>query len=195
MKVSPVTLEGKRAKLIPLEESHIEELYEAGMDNGIWTYYTFRKIGSLDEFRNFIFSPVAPAENSDYLGFTIINKETGKIAGSTCFLDISHKNSSMEIGRTWLSPVLWGTGFNEECKYLLLKHCFEDLKAVRVFFKTDETNIRSRKALEKIGAKFEGVWRKHMIREDGTFRTSAYYSIIDDEWGTVKKHLESILNL
>lgn len=195
MDIKPVTLDGKRAKLIPLEESQIEELYEAGRDNSIWTHFIFRKIGSAKEFRNFIESIVKRAEKSEILPFTMIDKSTGKIAGSSSFWDISHENRAIEIGCTWMSPYFWGTGFNEECKYLMLKHCFEVLKTVRVFFKTDELNLRSQKALEKIGAKYEGVLRKHMIRQDGSFRTSVYYSIIDDDWPRVKKHLEEILSL
>jgi RimJ/RimL family protein N-acetyltransferase len=193
MNVRSVTLEGKRAKLIPLEESQIEKLYEAGRDERVWVHYTFRKIDSFSEFRNFFLSSIESAKKGDRLAFTIINKETGKISGSTSFYDISHKDRAIEIGGTWFSPEMWGTKFNEECKYLLLKHCFEELKTIRVFFKTDETNLRSQKALEKIGAKFEGILRNHMIREDGTFRNSAYYSIIDSEWESVKTHLEIIL--
>ena len=89
---------------------------------------------------------------------------------------------------------LHGTGFNVECKYLLLRHCFETLGLIRVFFKTDSNNIRSQKAMEKIGAKYEGTLRNHMIREDGSLRHSAYYSIIKEEWLEVKKHLEKLLN-
>ncbi len=193
MDIKPVILEGKRAKLIPLEESHIEELYEAGKDNKIWTHYTFRKIGSIDEFRNFILSALKKSQNGEKLLFTIIDKGTNKKVGSSNYWEISSENDSVEIGGTWMAPYLWGTGFNEECKYLLLKNAFEDAKAVRVFFKTDETNLRSQKALVKIGAKYEGVLRKHMKREDGTYRTSVFYSITDDDWPEVKTHLEKML--
>ena len=99
---------------------------------------------------------------------------------------------SLEIGRTWLAKELHDTGFNAECKFLLLRYCFEELKLIRVFFKTDSNNLRSQKAMEKIGAKFEGILRNHMIREDGTFRHSAYYSIIEGEWEEIKQILNNL---
>jgi RimJ/RimL family protein N-acetyltransferase len=130
------------------------------------------------------------AESGKGFTFTIYDKQTGKAVGGTSFLDIQPLTRSLEIGRTWIAKHLQGTGFNAECKYLLLKYCFEELKLIRVFFKTDNNNIRSRKAMEKIGARFEGVLRNHMIRDDGTFRHSAYFSIIESEWEEVKQRLE-----
>lgn len=115
------------------------------------------------------------------------------VAGSTRLMDISRQHRGMEMGWTWLQPYLWGTGFNEECKFLLLNHAFEELKAVRIYLKTDENNLRSRKAIQKIGATFEGVLRNHMIRDDGSYRHSAVYSIIEEEWPTVKEKLKAII--
>jgi RimJ/RimL family protein N-acetyltransferase len=121
--------------------------------------------------------------------FTITDNRINMMVGGTSFLDIQPGTRSLEIGRTWIAKYLQGTGFNEECKLLLLKFCFEEMKTIRVFFKTDSNNIRSQKALEKIGAKYEGIHRNHMIRDDGTYRHSVYYSIIEDEWEDVKKLL------
>ena len=123
--------------------------------------------------------------------FTIIDNRIGRMIGGTSFLDIQTETRSLEIGRTWIAKYLQGTRFNEECKLLLLTFCFEEMKTIRVFFKTDSNNKRSQKALEKIGAKYEGILRNHMIREDGTFRHSAYYSIIESEWESVKKLLSA----
>lgn len=147
-------------------------------------------MGSFEKFEEFINHSIKEAKTGKEFTFTIFNKANGKAVGGTSFLDIQPLSRSLEIGRTWIAKDLQGTGFNGECKYLLLKYCFEELKLIRVFFKTDSNNIRSQKAMEKIGAKFEGILRNHMIREDGTFRHSAYFSIIAEEWVEVKKRLE-----
>lgn len=185
----PEVLEGERVKMIPLRIDHAEELWETAKDESIWTHYTFRKIESLEKFKEFLRASLAEAESGKGFTFTIIDKSTGKMKGGTSFLDIQPASRSLEIGRTWIAKELQGKGFNTECKYHLLKYCFEELGLIRVFFKTDSNNIRSQKAMEKIGAKFEGILRNHMIREDGTFRHSAYYSIIEGEWEVVKQIL------
>ncbi len=123
----------------------------------------------------------------------VVLSHNEQIIGSTRFLDISNTNKSLEIGWTWYSPAVWGTNTNTECKYLLLKHCFETMNLIRIQFKTDEQNIRSQKAIEKLGAVKEGILRNHMVRANGTYRNSVYYSIIDSEWRAVKTRLEDIL--
>ena len=185
----PEVLEGKRVKLIPLVMGHAEELWESACNEDLWTHYTFRQIGSIEKFNEFLQGSLAEAESGKGFTFTIIDKASGKMKGGTSFLDIQPASRSLEIGRTWLAKELHGIGLNAECKYLLLRYCFEELKLIRVFFKTDSNNIRSQKAMEKIGAKFEGILRNHMIREDGTFRHSAYYSIIEGEWEEVREIL------
>lgn len=187
-------LEGKRAKLVPLEISHAEELWESASDESLWEHYTFRRMESFENFRKFLYGSINSARAGSEFTFTIIDKENGKLAGGTSFLDIQPASRSLEIGRTWLAKYLQGSGINYDCKLHLLTYCFEELKLIRVFFKTDSNNKRSQKALEKIGAKFEGILRNHMIREDGTFRHSAYYSIIESDWNFVKSMLEKKLN-
>jgi N-acetyltransferase len=186
-------LEGNRSLLVPLEAKHIDELYVYGKDESLWTHYTFREMKTYERFRDFIMSSLDAMENANEFTFCIIDKQTNKPVGTTSFLDIQPTSGSLEIGRTWLAKHLHGSGFNAENKYLLLEHCFETMGLVRVFFKTDSNNIRSQKAMEKIGAKFEGILRNHMIREDGTLRHSAYYSIIKDEWEDVKEHLNKLI--
>ena len=105
------------------------------------------------------------------------------------------KHKKLEIGSTWLHPDYWATAINPECKLLLLTYCFEVLQAVRVQLKTDEKNMRSRKAIEKIGGQFEGILRNDMIRDNYTKRNSAYFSIIDDEWKDKKARLIELHNL
>lgn len=189
----PEVLEGNRVKLIPLVMDHAEELWESAKNEDLWQHYTFRRMENFDKFKDFLAGSLKEAETGKGFTFTIIDKATGKMRGGTSFLDIQPASRSLEIGRTWLAKELHGTGFNAECKFLLLRYCFEEMKLIRVFFKTDSNNIRSQKAMEKIGARFEGVLRNHMIRDDGTFRHSAYYSIIEGEWNGVKEKLSEQL--
>jgi len=189
----PEVLEGSSVKLIPLSMAHAEELWESARNEDLWEHYTFRKMESFEKFKKFLEGSLAEAESGKGFTFTIIDKATGKMRGGTSFLDIQPASRSLEIGRTWLAKDLHGTGFNAECKLLLLTYCFEELKLIRVFFKTDSNNLRSQKAMGKIGAKYEGTLRNHMIREDGTFRHSAYYSIIVSEWEEVKLKLSEQL--
>ncbi|MBE2227384.1 MAG: GNAT family N-acetyltransferase [Ignavibacteria bacterium] len=189
----PEVLERSSVKLIPLSMAHAEELWESARDEDLWEHYTFRKMESFEKFKKFLEGSLAEAESGKGFTFTIIDKDTGKMRGGTSFLDIQPASRSLEIGRTWLAKDLHGTGFNAECKLLLLTYCFEELKLIRVFFKTDSNNLRSQKAMGKIGAKYEGTLRNHMIREDGTFRHSAYYSIIVSEWEEVKLKLSEQL--
>ena len=189
----PEVLEGNRVKLIPLVMDHAEELWESAKNEDLWQHYTFRRMENFDKFKDFLAGSLKEAESGRGFTFTIIDKASGKMRGGTSFLDIQPASRSLEIGRTWLAKELHGTGFNAECKFLLLRYCFEEMKLIRVFFKTDSNNIRSQKAMEKIGAKFEGVLRNHMIRDDGTFRHSAYYSIIEGEWEEVKFKLSEQL--
>lgn len=185
----PEVLDGNRVKLIPLSMEHAEELWESAKNEDIWEHYTFRKMQSFEKFKDFLSGSLREADSGKGFTFTIIDKATGKMRGGTSFLDIQPASRSLEIGRTWLAKELHGTGFNTECKFLLLRYCFEELRLIRVFFKTDSNNQRSQKAMKKIGAKYEGILRNHMIREDGTFRHSAYFSIIESEWEEVKSIL------
>lgn len=133
------------------------------------------------------------SRNGDEFPLVIIHNETNQIIGSTRFLEISHVHKRLEIGWTWYTTPVWGKGINIECKHLLMKYCFETLGFNRVQFKTDHQNTRSQKAIEKIGGVKEGTLRNHMIRKDGTFRHSVFYSVIIDEWYSVKRHLEKML--
>jgi RimJ/RimL family protein N-acetyltransferase len=127
--------------------------------------------------------------------FVIYHKKENKLIGSTRYLDIQPFHKKLEIGWTWLHPNYWASAVNPECKLLQLTYAFENLKAVRVLLKTDENNIRSRKAIEKIGGQFEGVLRQDMIRDNGTLRSSAYYGLIDKEWEKTKENLQKQLNI
>src|SRR6185437_9931536 len=124
--------------------------------------------------------------------FVVIDKATNEVVGSTRFLKISQDFKNLEIGWTWYSPAYWGTGLNKECKFLLLQYCFEKLGTISVYFSTRDTNIRSQKAIESIGAKYEGTLRNRIISH-GVKKNVVVYSIIDDEWLEVKTKLSKSL--
>lgn len=125
--------------------------------------------------------------------FIVKNKLTGEVLGTTRIGDIDLENRNVEIGWTWLSPNVWKTKVNTECKFLLLRYCFEELKVIRVQFSISGQNLRSQRAVERIGATKEGTFRKHRIKADGTIHDNIFYSIIDSEWETVKKRLIYLL--
>ena len=120
----------------------------------------------------------------------MVERGGGKAIGSTRYLTLRPEHRGLEIGWTWNASSAWGTGANAEAKLLLLRHAFETLGCMRVEFKTDALNERSRAALEALPARFEGIFRKHMLVRDGALRDSAYYAITDDEWPAVRANLE-----
>ncbi|MCY7854554.1 GNAT family protein [Bacillus spizizenii] len=195
MNVTLHELTGKQIRVVPIDKSHIQGLYEAANDENIWTHLP-KTIITLHDMEAFVKEALQTKESGAEFPFVIIQRETDKIVGTTRFLYMSSASRSLEIGWTWFHPSVWGTSVNTECKYLLLQYCFEQLNTIRVQFKTDERNIRSQKAIERLGAVKEGILRNQMIRKDGTFRNSVLYSIIDSDWRpSVKQHLEQRLKL
>ncbi|MGY3717353.1 GNAT family N-acetyltransferase [Sutcliffiella cohnii] len=194
MEITPVVLTGDRVKIKPMEIHHVQELFEAGNNPSIWPYMSMN-VQSMEDMNNLVTGALQARGQGSEFPFVIIDKDSGKIVGSTRFLNISIPNRNLEIGWTWLSPTVWRTRINTECKYLLLKHCFETLGTIRVQIKTDSRNVRSQQAIERIGGVKEGVHRNHMIMHDGYFRDTVFYSIIDKEWLQVKSNLESMLEL
>ncbi|MBO0995617.1 GNAT family N-acetyltransferase [Bacillus sp. SD088] len=192
MEITPVVLIGDRVKIQPMEDHHVQALFEAGNNPDIWAYMPM-KIQSIEDIRFLVDGALQAREKGSEFPFVIFDKESGKIVGSTRLLNISIPNRNLEIGWTWLAPTVWRTRINTECKYLLLKHCFETLGAIRVQLKTDGRNMRSQQAIERLGAVKEGVLRNHVIMPDGYLRDSVFYSVIDREWALVKNKLESML--
>jgi RimJ/RimL family protein N-acetyltransferase len=190
--IQPVTLEGVHVTLIPLDESHVEGLFEAGRHDEIWAYMPVRP-ATVDDMGQIVTGALEARTKGTELPFTIVEGATGQIVGSTRFLDIDRANKNLEIGWTWLTPSVWRSPVNTECKLLLLRHCFETLGTIRVFLKTDLRNDRSQRAMERLGCVREGVFRKHRILPDGYIRDSVYYSIIAEEWPAVKARLEGFL--
>jgi RimJ/RimL family protein N-acetyltransferase len=181
----PVTLKGKHVRLEPMTEAHVPGLTAAGLDDSIWEHMLYGDVRSEDDVRNWVHDILARQD----LPFTVFHLASGRVAGATRYLNIVPEFRGLEIGGTWYGLEFQRTAVNTECKYLLLQYAFETLGCIRVQFKTDSRNVRSQRAIERIGAKHEGVLRNHMILPDGRFRDSVYYSIIDTEWPDVKKQL------
>ncbi len=184
----PVVLEGEKVRLVPLDTDHFDDLLQIGRQEKIWEHIS---INGADQniLVTHLRSALLKRATGEQYPFTVIDKVQNKIIGSTLFHNIFPQHHKLEIGWTWYDPAYWRTGYNRECKLLLLTYAFETLKAVRVQLVTDATNFRSRTAIEGIGATFEGELRKERIRANGAYRNTAMYSIIDDEWPKVKKTL------
>lgn len=187
-----VRLEGKTVCLVPLATEHTEALFEALKNPEVWEY-TWRKVDSLGDIEEIVSAAILNKEKGLHLPFLIKDKATGKTIGSTRIGDIDRVNKNVEIGWTWISPEYWGTMVNTECKFLLLQYCFEKMKVNRVQFSVNGQNFRSQKAVERIGAVKEGIFRKHRVKADGSIHDNIFYSIIDIEWYTVKQRLINLL--
>jgi len=188
MKIEPVILEGESVKLAPLESDYLEELWEAASDESLWLW-TANIIKSKEDLRGYIETALDEKARKVSLPFVTINKSANKIVGSTRFGNIDVKNRRVEIGWTWINPEWQRSFVNTEAKLLMLTHAFESWNCVRVELKTDALNAKSRNAILRLGAKEEGILRRHQITDAGRFRDTVYFSIIDSEWQTVKANL------
>ncbi|MGH2567063.1 MAG: GNAT family N-acetyltransferase [Bacteroidota bacterium] len=188
----PLTLEGAIVCLEPLSISHHQALCEVGLDPELWKV-TIARVRTSEEMRAYIETALKTQAEGSTLPFVIIERSLGRIIGSTRYLNIDRLNRKLEIGNTWVAKPWQRTTVNTEAKYLLLRHAFETLGCYRVEFKTDVLNEQSRNALLRIGAKEEGILRKHSVTQAGRVRDTVYYSILDTEWPGVKKRLEEKL--
>ncbi len=193
MNAEPVTLEGETVRLVPMTFEHLPALTEAGAFGELWQW-TATRADSPDEMAEYVTSAIRDSEAGIALPFVTIDKESGKVIGSTRFGNIDRENRKVEIGWTWITPRFQRTRVNSEAKYLMLLHAFETWNCVRVELKTDALNERSRNAMLRIGAKFEGILRQHMVTATGRLRDSAYYSILDSEWPEVSERLLGFLS-
>jgi len=188
-------LEGSLVVLEPLEPGHEQGLFQAAQDPGIWQYLPFDAGGTHSPaetraaFGSWFEAALAASEKGNEVAFATLDAGSGRPIGSTRYLALRPAHRGLEIGWTWLTPSAWGMGANVEAKLLMLEHAFGSLGCVRVEFKTDARNERSRGALAALPARFEGIFRKHMIVRGGRYRDSAYYSILDDEWPEVRENL------
>ena len=182
-------LEGGIVRLEPLAQHHEDGLYEVAGDERIWRWMTYNAVESRESFRLWLEDALTKSEAGSEAAFATLDARTGEPIGSSRYLALRPEHRGLEIGWTWLTPSRWKTGANVEAKLLMLEHAFETIGCLRVEFKTDALNERSRGAMEALPAQFEGVFRKHMLVRDGERRDSAYYSITDDEWPEVRENL------
>jgi len=188
--VTPITLTGKHVRIEPMTEAHIPALTEIGAGRDFWHFMLYGDMKTEADMRNWVRDILSRVND---VPFVAVHLESGRVAGATRYLNIMPRDRGLEIGGTWYGLDFQRTAVNTECKYLLLRHAFETLGAIRVQLKTDSRNVRSQKAIERIGGVKEGVLRNHMILPDGTIRHSVFYSILDSEWEGVKGRLEEYL--
>lgn len=191
-RLEPVSLEGRRVRLVPLEFAHVPALAEVALEPALWQWTLARPTDEAG-LRAWAEAAIAGRDAGTELPFVTLEAATGRPIGSSRYLNIVLDHRRLEIGWTWVAPPWQRTGANREAKLLMLSHAFDTLGCRRVEFKTDSRNEPSRTALLGIGAQFEGIFRNHMVMPDGRMRHSAYYSVIDDEWPAVKARLEASL--
>ena len=193
MDPKPVILSSERVRLEPISAHHAGDLYEVGKDEAIWRHLTTPPFVVPEDAENWVRMCVNRMADGSRVQFAVVLPDENKAIGSTGYLDIDRTNRTLEVGMTWYGVDYQRTFVNTECKYLLLKHAFEEQGARRVCIKTDTNNVRSRRAIERIGGVQEGILRNHRINRDGSNRDSVYYGIIDSEWPQVREKLERML--
>ena len=187
--VEPITLSGNHAALEPLAHAHHDELVDAVRDGELWKLW-YTAVPSPEGMRDEIARRLALHESGSMLPFAVRSLGSGRIAGMTTYMHIDAKNRRVEIGSTWYAKSAQRTPLNTECKLLLLTHAFESLACIAVEFRTGFFNFASRRAIERLGAKQDGILRSHQRYADGSLRDTVAFSIIAQEWPAVKRHLE-----
>jgi N-acetyltransferase len=190
--LEPVTLEGSFVRLEPMTMDHHAGLTAIGLDPDIWRL-TVANVRTPEEMRSYMQSALRLQTEGSSLPFVTIERSSGRIVGSTRFGNYDPLNRRIEIGWTWLAQAWQRTAANTEAKYLMLTYAFERLQCVRVELKTDVLNRPSRNAMMRIGAKEEGILRKHTLMWTGRYRDTVFYSVLDEEWPEVKARLETLL--
>jgi RimJ/RimL family protein N-acetyltransferase len=187
-----VTLEGRHVRLEPLTLDHLDALCEVGLDEELWLWIPVRA-HTREEMREYIQAALRSQDAKSALPFATVDRASGRVIGSTRYMNIDVPNRHVEIGSTWIARPWQRTALNTEAKFLMLRHAFETLGCLRVELKTDSLNETSRKAILRIGAKQEGIFRNHMICWNGRIRHTVWFSVIDSEWLEVKGRLEEKL--
>jgi RimJ/RimL family protein N-acetyltransferase len=190
--LEPVSLHGRHARLEPLSHDHCEGLIEAVKDGELWRlWYTF--VPRAEDMGKEIDRRLSLQAAGSMLPFTVFDAD-GRIAGMTTYMNVDAANRRVEIGSTWYAKRVQRSALNTQCKLLLLNHAFEKLDCIAVEFRTHFFNHQSRRGIERLGAKQDGILRNHTIAPNGTLRDTVVYSIIASEWPTVKAHLDYQLN-
>ena len=187
--LAPVTLAGRHATLMPLESAHLAEFADAVRDGALWKLW-YTSIPAPDGIAAEIERRQGLQARGTMLPFAVHSAVTGKVVGMTTYMNVDQVNRRVEIGSTWYARSVQRTPLNTECKLLLLGHAFEKLDCIAVEFRTSVFNLASRRAIERLGAKQDGVLRNHMRHADGTLRDTVVFSILAQEWPAVKSHLE-----
>ncbi|MET8350902.1 GNAT family protein [Micromonospora sp. NPDC005206] len=191
MNLRPVVLTGNVVRLEPLGYEHTDDLVAAAAFDEIWTYLDEPTPSSTQAVEALIRDALNEQERGSRIPFAIIDLGTNRAVGSSSYIDIRPQDRSVEIGWTWITPSHWGTGANTEAKFMLMRHAFEEHSAGRVAIKTDLRNERSERAIAKLGAVREGVWRNHRLLSTGRYRDSVFYSVIDSEWPQLRERLSA----
>jgi len=192
--VAPVTLEGRHVRLEPMTSARADTLAAAlgvaATDGSLWESKV-TVIPRPEEARAYVDQALAELARGVSMPFVTIDRASGKVVGSTRYMNIEAPHRRLEIGTTWIGKSFQRTAINTEAKYLMLRHAFETLRCIAVDLRTHEKNVQSRAAIERLGAKLDGILRNHRILPDGSLRNTATYSIIDAEWPAVKARLEA----
>jgi len=196
--IENIILENSRVRIEPLSQIHFNELLPIAINHPNLLQYSPSPFGSSDLLEENIIKAIKSRTDKQRYPFAIFDKLNNRLVGSTSFGNISMKDKRLEIGWTWIDENSQGTGLNKYCKHLMLCYAFENLNMERIEFKTDNRNIQSKKAIEKIGGTFEGILRSHTLMLDGHRRDTAYYSILKNEWSTINetifKELKTVHN-
>ncbi|WP_424962987.1 GNAT family N-acetyltransferase [Ekhidna sp.] len=179
-------LSDKRITLLPLTADHIQAMRRLSADPGIWTWYT-EDLTHPDALEKWMTKRLAESNLGDKMSYAVQLNETGEIVGSSSFGHIDWVEKGIEIGWTWLGKKFIGSGINKHMKYLMLSHAFSKMEIERLELRTDELNVRSRRAMEKIGAKYDGTLRSHRTTQGGKRRNTVIYSILKSEWPDIRK--------
>ncbi len=192
--VTPVTLQGSIVRLEPIRPEHVELFWQAAKDalDDIFQWIPYR-MKTIEDFEQLVEKALGEQERAESVVFATVESKSGRVIGSTRFMNIDRANRRVEIGSTWIAPAWQRSAVNTEAKYLMLRHAFEVWQCMRVELKTDALNQKSRNAILRIGAKEEGTLRKHLITWTGRVRDSVYFSILDTEWPKVRAGLEAKL--
>jgi RimJ/RimL family protein N-acetyltransferase len=190
--LAPVSLRGAYARLEPLSRDHCDGLIEAVKDGELWKLW-YTSVPTPEGMRKEIDRRLALQAAGSMLPWTVFDAD-GKIAGMTTYMNVDAPNRRVEIGSTWYARRVQRSAVNTQCKLLLLEHAFEKLDCIAVEFRTHFFNHQSRRGIERLGAKQDGILRSHQLAPNGTLRDTVVYSIIASEWPTVKAHLNYQLN-
>lgn len=185
---SDLSLETSKSWLRPMRESDFSIFLELAQDEDAWKYFSLN-LADAKQLKEWMNAAFHDKEINTRRPFTIIDKPSGTIAGSTSLGNISIHDRRLEIGWTWLGKEFRSSGINRHCKYALMKYVFDEINFERVEFKTDVLNERARQGLRKIGGKEEGIFRSHMTMWNNRRRDSIYYSVLKNEWPLLKESI------